>query len=60
MTVRGNTRLKPVKNPDLQVVKPVKTTKYSDIDLNNWKDYPHVTFQRIPRKLYSSNRTTTL
>ena len=42
MTVRGNTRLKPVKNPDLQVVKPVKTTKYSDIDLNNWKDYPHV------------------
>ena len=42
MTVRGNTRLKPIKNPDLQVVKPVKTTKYSDIDLNNWKDYPHV------------------
>lgn len=42
MTVRGNTRLKPVKKPDLQVVKPVKTTKYSDIDLNNWKDYPHV------------------
>lgn len=42
MTVRGNTRLKPVPKPDLQVVKPVKTTKYSDIDLNNWKDYGHV------------------
>lgn len=42
MTVRGNTRLKPVQKPDLQVIKPVKTTKYSDIDLNNWKDYPHV------------------
>lgn len=42
MAVRGNTRLKPVPKPDLQVVKPVKTTKYSDIDLNNWKDYGHV------------------
>lgn len=42
MAVRGNTRLKPVPKPDLQVVKPVKTTKYSDIDLNNWKDYDHV------------------
>ncbi len=42
MTIRGNTRLKPVQKPDLQVIKPVKTTKYSDIDLNNWKDYPHI------------------
>ncbi len=42
MTVRGNTKLKPLRKPDLQVVKPVKTTKYSDIDLNNWKEYPHV------------------
>ena len=39
---RTNTKLKPVERPDLQVVKPVKTTKYNDIDLNNWKDYSHV------------------
>ena len=30
-----------VSHPE-SVGKPVKTTKYSDIDLNNWKDYPHV------------------
>lgn len=42
MAVRGNTKLKPIQKPDLQVVKPVKTTKYSDIDLNNWKEYSHV------------------
>ncbi len=28
--------------PDLQVVKPAKTKPYSDIDLNNWKEYSHV------------------
>ena len=28
--------------PDLQVVKPIKTKPYSDIDLNNWKEYSHV------------------
>ncbi len=28
--------------PDLRVVKEVKTKSYSDIDLNNWKDYPHI------------------
>ena len=40
--VKANTKLKPLKKADLQVVKPVKTTKYSDIDLNNWKPYDHV------------------
>lgn len=28
--------------PDLQVVKPIKTKPYSDIDLNNWKEYSHI------------------
>jgi len=42
MAIKSNTKLKPLQKPDLQVVKPVKTTKYSDIDLNNWKDYGHV------------------
>ena len=40
--VKTNTKLKPLKKADLQVVKSVKTTKYSDIDLNNWKAYDHV------------------
>ena len=28
--------------PDLRVVKEVKTKPYSDIDLNNWKEYSHI------------------
>ena len=28
--------------PDLRIVKEVKTKPYSDIDLNNWKEYPHI------------------
>ncbi len=28
--------------PDLEVVKPVKTKPYNDIDLNNWKEYSHI------------------
>lgn len=28
--------------PDLRVVKERKTKPYSDIDLNNWKDYSHI------------------
>lgn len=28
--------------PDLRVVKKVKTKPYSDIDLNNWKEYSHI------------------
>ncbi|OLA77303.1 MAG: hypothetical protein BHW55_05430 [Candidatus Melainabacteria bacterium 35_41] len=38
----------------MQVVKPVKTTKYSDIDLNNWKAYEHVktdTLWEFPTRL---------
>ena len=52
--VRTNTKLKPSKKADLQIVKPVKTTKYSDIDLNNWKDYGHVmtdTLWEFPARL---------
>ena len=39
---KTNTKLKPIKTADLQVVKPVKTTKYSDINLNDWKNYDHI------------------
>ena len=52
--VKTNTKLKPLKKADLQVVKPVKTTKYSDIDLNNWKAYDHVktdTLWEFPTRL---------
>ncbi len=28
--------------PDLRIVKEVKTKPYSDIDLNNWKEYNHI------------------
>ncbi len=28
--------------PDLHIVKKIKTKPYSDIDLNNWKEYPHI------------------
>ena len=52
--IKTNTKLKPSKNADLQVVKPVKTTKYSDINLNAWKDYPHVltdTLWQFPARL---------
>ena len=50
----NNTKLKPSKKADLQVVKPVKTTKYSDINLNAWKDYAHVltgTLWQFPSRL---------
>lgn len=40
----NNTKLKPDKKADLRIVqKPdIKTTKYSDINLNKWKEYAHV------------------
>ena len=40
----SNTKVKPQKKADLQIVKEsqVKTTKYSDINLNKWKEYAHV------------------
>ena len=28
--------------PDLRIVKKIKTKPYSDIDLNNWKEYSHI------------------
>jgi len=42
--ILNNTKLKPKKKADLRVVqKPdIKTTKYSDINLNKWKEYGHV------------------
>lgn len=52
--LKTNTKLKPVKKADLQVVKPVKTTKYSDINLNEWKNYEHIktdTLWEFPTRL---------
>ena len=42
--LKYNTKLKPKKKADLRVVqKPdIKTTKYSDINLNKWKEYAHI------------------
>lgn len=52
--MKSNTGLKPLKQAGLQVVKPVKTTKYSDINLNEWKNYNHIktdTFWEFPSRL---------
>lgn len=52
--LKANTKLKPIKKADLQVVKPVKTTKYSDINLNEWKKYDHIktdTLWEFPTRL---------
>ena len=52
--LKSNTKLKPLKKADLQVVKPVKTTKYSDINLNEWKNYDHIktdTLWEFPTRL---------
>jgi hypothetical protein len=52
--LRTNTKLKPSKKADLQVVKPIKTTKYSDINLNAWKNYEHIktdTLWEFPQRL---------
>ena len=52
--LKSNTKLKPIKKADLQVVKPVKTTKYSDINLNEWKNYDHIktdTLWEFPNRL---------
>lgn len=42
--ILNNTKLKPKKQADLQIVKKpdIKTTKYSDINLNKWKEYAHI------------------
>ncbi len=52
--LKSNTKLKPLKKADLQVIKPVKTTKYSDINLNEWKNYGHIitdTLWEFPARL---------
>lgn len=52
--MKSNTGLKPLKQAGLQVVKPVKTTKYSDINLNEWKNYNHIktdTFWEFPSRM---------
>ena len=52
--LKSNTILQPVKKADLQVVKPIKTTKYSDINLNEWKSYDHKktdTLREFPARL---------
>ncbi|MDR1168088.1 MAG: site-specific DNA-methyltransferase [Heliobacteriaceae bacterium] len=52
--LKTNTKLKPVKKADLQIVKPPKTVKYNDIDLNSWRDYGHVktdTLWEFPSRL---------
>lgn len=52
--LRDNTKLKPTRKADLQVVKPVKTTKYNDINLNAWKKYDHIktdTLWEFPQRL---------
>lgn len=41
MSKRSNLAVE-VQAPHLQEVKPVKTTSYSDINLNAWKDYPDI------------------
>ena len=42
---KSNLKTKPQQKPDLhvaQVPKKPLTKPYNDIDLNNWKDYPHI------------------
>lgn len=54
MVANVNTKLKPSKKTDLQIAEKVKTTKYSDINLNSWKDYGHVktdTLWEFPTRL---------
>ena len=60
MAFRSHTKLKPIERPDLKIAKPVKTTAYSDIDLNNWKDYDHVftdTLWEFPSRLKENGHT---
>ena len=40
MAVKKNVKIK--KQANLEVVKPIKTKPYNDIDLNNWKLYENV------------------
>lgn len=54
--MRTNTKQKHVeeKKTDLKIANPIKTTKYNDINLKQWKDYPDVktdTFWQFPARL---------
>ncbi len=54
-----NTKLKP-KKADLRVAEKIKTTKYSDINLNAWRDYSHVktdTLWEFPTRLKEHGHT---
>ncbi len=44
MMKKENTKIIKIQEnqPDLKVVKPIKTKSYNDIDLNNWKEYSHI------------------
>lgn len=41
ITTKNNTKKK-LKDTNLEVIKPVKTKSYNDIDLNNWKVYENI------------------
>ena len=54
--MRASTKQKHVeeKKADLKIANPIKTTKYNDINLKQWKDYPDVktdTFWQFPARL---------
>lgn len=60
--VKSNLQQVQVQNPNLNVVQtnPIKTTAYSDINLNEWKNYPDVktdTFWQFPSRLKSGGHS---
>ena len=42
MAINSKKNLKVKKQTNLEVVKPIKTKPYNDIDLNNWKLYENI------------------
>ncbi len=60
--VKSNLKKVQVQNANLNVVQtnPIKTTAYSDINLNEWKNYPDVktdTFWQFPSRLKSGGHS---
>mgnify|MGYP004505448727 CR=1 FL=1 len=60
--VKSNLKQVQVQNTNLNVVQtnPIKTTAYSDINLNEWKNYPDVktdTFWQFPSRLKSGGHS---
>lgn len=60
--VKSNLKQVQVQNTSLNVVQtnPIKTTAYSDINLNEWKNYPDVktdTFWQFPSRLKSGGHS---